>query len=170
MEIVASGPTEMPMAEIFAVDDEESDRQLLAHALQAAKIRNPCRQFNCGEEMLDALLNVLRGAPAPLVCFVDVMMAGMSGLDVLRWIRAQRALRDIPVVMLSSSEAPDHLGEALQLGAQCYAAKFPAPAQLREIVDAAERFVAAAASGAAFPLPCNLLLGSRPAVAGTPAH
>lgn len=167
MEIAASVPTELPMAEIFAVDDEDNDRQLLAHALESAKVRNPCRQFTCGEEMLDALLDVLRGAPAPLLCFVDVMMAGMSGLDVLRWIRAQHALRDIPVVMLSSSEAPDHLGEALQFGAQCYTAKFPAPEQLREIVDAAERFAAAAATGASFPLPCNLLLGARHAVASS---
>lgn len=167
MDHASSALTDMPLAAIFAVDDEDNDRQLLAQGLRAAGIRNPCRQFTCGEEMLDALLDVLRGAAAPLLCFVDVKMAGMSGLDVLRWIRAQQTLRDIPVVMLSSSEAPDHLAEALQFGAQCYTAKFPSPEDLRHIVEAAERFAAAAASGAAFPLPCNLLCTANHAVAGT---
>jgi CheY-like chemotaxis protein len=150
---------------IFAVDDDESDRRLFERALRAADIPNACRLFDSGDALLDALIDVLRGAPPPLVCFVDVKMAGMSGLDVLRWIRAQHALRDLPVVMLSSCDAPDFLAEANHFGAQCYTTKFPEPEQLREIVATAERFAAAAACGGAFQLPCNLLLGRRAVVA-----
>lgn len=159
----SSTPADAAPGTIFAVDDDENDRRLFASALSAAGLRHSCRFFSCGDELLDALLDVLRGATPPVLCFVDVKMAGMSGLDVLRWIRAQHALREIPVVMLSSSEAPDHLAEALHFGAQCYTAKFPEPAQLRQIVTTAEQFVAA--SAASFLLPCNLLLAAHQAVA-----
>jgi CheY-like chemotaxis protein len=150
---------------IFAVDDEEHDRQQFLRALSAAGIQNPCRQFTCGGEMLDALIDVLRGGRAPIACFVDVKMAGMTGLDVLRWIRAQQALHEVPVVMLSSSEAPDHIAEAMLHGAQCYTAKFPGPDHLREILANARRFTAAACGSSAFPISCNLLLGASHAVA-----
>lgn len=144
-------------AVIFAVDDDENDRLLLSRALATAGIAHPCRMFTTGAEMLDALIGVLRGAPPPLVCLVDVKMAGVSGFDVLRWIRAQSALHAVPVVMLSSSDAPSFVEESHQVGAQCYVTKFPPPEQWREIIAAADRFVTASAAGAAFPLPCNLL-------------
>lgn len=146
-----------PLPPIYAVDDDEHDREMLTRQLTAAGITNSCRSFATGEGILDALIDVLRGAPMPLLCFVDVKMAGMSGLDVLRWIRAQDALRGMPVVMLSSSDALPLLAEALQLGAQAYLAKFPGPDQWREIIGTAERYASAAAP-APFLIPGNLLL------------
>lgn len=146
-----------PVGTLFAVDDDDSDRRQFLRVVTEAKIPYRCRMFPSGEAMLDALIDVLRGAPPPVACFVDVKMAGMGGLDVLRWIRAQRGLQGIPVVMLSSSDAPAHLQEALHFGAQCYTAKFPAPEQLREIMAAAESFCHAANHTTPFSLSCNLL-------------
>ncbi|HVU35809.1 MAG TPA: response regulator [Opitutaceae bacterium] len=159
---MTAGTPELPV--IYSVDDDDIDREFLVRSLAGAGIENPCRTFSSGEELLDALLDVLRGAPAPLAVFVDVKMAGMSGLDVLRWIRVQNDLRGVPVIMLSSSDAPPLLTEAMQFGAQCYAAKFPTAEQLREIVHAAREFSSAAAAAIAFPLRCNLLLEARHAV------
>lgn len=147
-------------AVVFAVDDDENDRVILRGIIESAAPCT-CRAFQSGAELLDALIDVLRGAPAPLVCFVDVKMGGMSGLDVLRWIRAQRGLDCIAVVMLSSSEDPQYLAEAQQFGAQCYAAKFPSAAYVREILAAARRYCAEAGCHSAFPLPCNLLVAAH---------
>jgi DNA-binding NarL/FixJ family response regulator len=144
---------------IFMVDDDEMDRVLFSRLVQSAEISNPCRLFASGDQMIDALIDVLRGATPPLVCFVDVKMAGMSGLDVLRWIRFQRPLEETAVVMLSSSEAWSLVGEAMRLGAQCYAAKFPPPEQLRDIIRESEKF-AAACGRTAFPVACNLLVAA----------
>ncbi len=107
--------------------------------------------------MIDALIEVLRGAPLPLACFLDVRMPGMNGFDVLRWIRCQHALDDMAVVMLSSSDEPRDLNEANHFGAQCYLSKFPNAAQVVEIVREAERAAEASVANA-FKLPCNLLL------------
>ena len=107
---------------------------------------------------MDALLDVLRGAPAPLVCFIDVTMAGMSGFDVLRWIRCQEPFDSVPVIMLSSSDDPQHMNDACGVGAQCYARKFPTMAELHNLVTEARRYSADRALPAAFHLSCNLLL------------
>lgn len=149
---------------VFAVDDEENDRQLLGRALTATGLPYTCRFFRSGDELLDGLISVLRGSPPPALCLIDVKMAGMSGLDVLRWIRAQHGLDGIPVVMLSSSDRPEYLSEAAQFGAQCYATKFPSPDQWREILQAAESYVEASSACAHFPLRCNLLARSEPAI------
>ena len=139
------------------VDDDDVDRMLFRRLLLDAGIQNPCRAFPRGEDIIDALINVLRGSEPPLACFLDVKMTGMHGFDVLRWIRCQRVLDDVAVVMLSSSESSHDLGEALHFGAQCYVAKFPTPEQVRLILDEAERHAQAAAH-TSFKVPFNLLV------------
>lgn len=152
---------------IFIVDDDENDRLLFARALQSPELGYPCRQFASGEQVMDAFLQVLRGAAPPLACFIDVKMTGMSGFDVLRWIRCQDALDAVPVIMVSSSEETEKLVEARGVGAQCYVAKFPTASELRAILDAAQRYADNHFAPAAFTLPCNLLLGvSEEASAG----
>lgn len=145
------------------VDDEEVDRLLFGRLMREANIPNPSRAFSSGEQIIDALIEVLRGAPPPLVCFLDVRMPGMNGFDVLRWVRCQHALDGMPAVMLSSSEEVRDLNEASHYGAQCYLAKFPTVTQFRDIVQEAER-VAAASADHPFKLPCNLLVNSPHAI------
>lgn len=146
------------------VDDEETDRLLFSRLVRASGVANPHRVFAKAEDLIDALIEVLRGAPAPLACFLDVKMPGMTGFDVVRWIRCQHAFDDLPIVMLSSSDELRDLHEAQHSGAQCYVAKFPSPDAFRAILAEAER-VAAASTPQPFKLPCNLLLGSSPALA-----
>lgn len=153
-----SSDTSIQSRPLYLVDDEEIDRLLFARLLREARIGNPARVFVRGEDIIDALIEVLRGAAPPLACFLDVRMPGMNGFDVLRWIRCQHALDGLPVVMLSSSEETRDLVEARHAGAQCYLTKFPTASQLRAIVDEAER-VAASSGDQPFRIPCNLLLG-----------
>jgi CheY-like chemotaxis protein len=152
-------PSKPPLRPLFMVDDEQDDRELFLRLVQQSNITHPCRVFGSGTDIIDALIDVLRGATAPLACFIDVRMPGMNGFDVLRWIRCQHALDEIPVIMVSSSEEDRDLTEANHFGAQCYLAKFPTAAELTEIVHEAER-VAAVSPANAFKLPCNLLIRS----------
>lgn len=145
-------------ATIFAVDDEPDHRDLLQRLLSTPGLEYPCRCFGTGEDLIDALLQVLRGAPPPLICFVDVKMTGMDGFDVLRWIRCQHTLDPIPVVMLSSADDPARLSEAREVGAQCYLAKFPTATQMHAVILEAQRYGGGRMRGAHFELPCNLLL------------
>lgn len=147
-----------PERSIFAVDDVNGDLLLLARLLAQPGLSYPCRLFSSGEKVMDALLDVLRGAPAPLLCFIDVTMAGMSGFDVLRWIRCQDAFDSVPVIMLSSSDNPQHMREACGVGAQCYVRKFPSSAELCNLIAEAKGYTADRAAPPAFRQSCNLLL------------
>src|SRR4051812_17319072 len=149
---------------LFAVDDDAGDRLLLERLLAQPGLEYSIRLFSSGEEIIDALLAVLRharGATPPLACLLDVKMDGMSGFDVLRWIRCQAAFDQIPVIMLSSSDEADKLIEAQTIGAQCYIAKYPTANELREVIMEAQRYVDASAAHRAFELPCNLLTHRR---------
>jgi len=153
-------PSERP---VFLVDDDPNDRELFLRALHDAGFPNSHRFFSTGDAMINALIAVLQGGPPPLACFLDVNMPGMNGMDVLRWIRLQDALAEIAVIMMSSSEDPRHVNEALRLGAQCYVKKLPHTAQIQEIMREAEKFSLVACGRSSFGLSCNLLVTGRQA-------
>ena len=138
------------------VDDEEIDRLCFTRLVQTARLVHPLRIFPRAENVIDAFIAVLRGEVPPLVCFLDVRMPDMSGFDVLRWMRCQHALDEIPVIMLSSSQETRDVADAQHFGAQGYVAKFPPPEQFRAMIDEAEA-IAGAAATARFKVPCNLL-------------
>jgi two-component system response regulator len=155
-----AGPDAFNDRAIFAVDDDPDDRLQLGRLLQQSGLKVPFRIFGKGEELVDALLRVLKGDRPPLACFVDIKMAGLSGFDVLRWIRCQGALDGIPVIMLSSSDDPQKLTEAHLVGAQCYVRKFPPASEFAVILCEALRYSSDHSTQSAFRLPCNLLLNA----------
>ncbi len=114
-----------------------------------------------GEDLMQALSKLAESsikAIRPLLCFLDVKMPGMSGHEILRWIRAQPALDSVPMVVLSSSEHPEDIKQAIQNGAHCYLTKYPQPAVLKEVVGDAGRFALGAPAGECFRIPENQLL------------
>jgi CheY-like chemotaxis protein len=151
----------LPRSIIAAVDDDADDVDLLRLLLRKAGISHPLQIYGEGEAVVSAMSKLVDDsikAIWPLLCFLDVKMPAMSGLDVLRWIRSHRSLDPLPIVMLSSSDHPEDIKQAAQHGAQCYLAKYPQPATLREVVDEAERFALGAPASECFLMPKNLLL------------
>jgi CheY-like chemotaxis protein len=144
---------------IVAADDDEDDIDLLRLLFRKAGIKHSFEVFRKGEEVIAALtasINESSSSP-PLLCFLDVKMPAMNGLDILQWIRDQPALERLPVVMLSSSDHPADVEAALRLGAQCYLAKYPQPAVIQAVVAAAERYATGASANECFTMPSNLL-------------
>jgi CheY-like chemotaxis protein len=76
----------------------------------------------------------------PLVCFLDIKMAAMSGFDVLRWIRGQKPLDAVPVIMFSSSDDPRDVDAAREFGAQGYLKKYPSVPAMQTVLDEAREF------------------------------
>jgi CheY-like chemotaxis protein len=151
-----------PASIILDVEDDDDDVNLLRLLLRKAGIAHPTEYFRDGEQVIEALSKLvetsLTKAMMPLTCFLDVKMPAVTGHDVLRWIRSQRALDPLPVVMLSSSDHPEDIKQAAQAGAQCYLAKYPQPTVLREVISEAERFALGAPADECFRMPTNLLL------------
>ncbi|MFM6841504.1 MAG: response regulator transcription factor [Candidatus Planktophila sp.] len=103
---------------ILVVDDNQDVRDLVVHILSADGFHVYAAVD--GENAL----TILNSNIVDLV-LLDVMMPGMSGLDVLREIRtgSNKKLRDIPVMMITAKSTTDDIDQALALGANSYVVK-----------------------------------------------
>lgn len=104
------------MAEILCVDDVEDNLALLEVVLEDAG--HEVRLATSGPA---ALASVRERAPD--VVLLDVQMPGMDGLQVLRRLRADHAITDLPVVMVTALGDVEHIVGALSLGANDYVVK-----------------------------------------------
>lgn len=129
---------------IFAVDDESDDIFFLRRLIQKTELPHDFQPFANAEAAMVALTSVANGdAPVfPLVCFLDIKMVGLTGLDLLKWIRQQKGLDALPVIMFSSSDHPEDVDRARELGAQGYLKKYPSIGAMRTVLEEAEEFAA----------------------------
>lgn len=100
-------------AEILVVDDNRVNRLLVAQLLEQLKHR-----VSFAENGRQAL-EVLRDHPVDLV-LLDVEMPEMNGYQTLEALQADRKLRDIPVVMMSSVDEVDSVARCVEMGAEDY--------------------------------------------------
>ena len=101
---------------ILLVEDNDDDAELAAMAFHRANITNPLIRARDGVEALDYLFG--RGKHAdrdvsdlPAVTLLDLNLPKVSGLEVLKAIRANERTKHLPIVILTSSnEDKDRLG------------------------------------------------------------
>ncbi len=101
---------------ILVVDDNEANRDMLGRRL--AKRGYATSLAADGYEALDQL-----GRMQFDLVLLDVMMPGLSGLDVLRKLRETRSVSELPVIMATAKNASDDIVEALHSGANDYVTK-----------------------------------------------
>lgn len=127
---------------ILLVEDNEDDAVLTRRALHVARIANPVMHVETGADAVDYLAgaNEFRDRakyPLPAVVFLDLKLPLMSGHEVLAWIRSQRHLEGLVVVVLTSSSEPSDLRRAYSLGANSYLVK---PLSAPQLLDLAKAF------------------------------
>ena len=114
---------------ILVCDDDEDDRLLTKQALEQARISNPVKFVESGEQLLDYLYQ--RGefagetgkAPRPGLILLDLNMPRMDGREALAIIKGDQTLRDIPVVVLTTSRSDQDILRSYQLGVNSYITK-----------------------------------------------
>ncbi|MDO8545533.1 MAG: response regulator [Opitutaceae bacterium] len=123
---------------VLLVDDDEESLFLIKKLLAQAKVANPIRTFRDGEDVIEHLRTACAAAAGHLLrsglMLLDVKMPRLSGFDVLAWIRKQPLLKNLVVVMLSTSEEAKDLERATELGAHTYLVKYPTAATLAALV------------------------------------
>jgi CheY-like chemotaxis protein len=124
--------------ELLLVEDSFGDAALAREAFAGAKLANHLLIAADGEEALRALNAMDR--PRPDLILLDLNLPRMSGLEVLKAIKASPSLREIPVVVLTGSDASADVRESYALGANAYIVKPVHFERLEEIVTALERF------------------------------
>jgi two-component system response regulator len=114
--------------EILLVEDNPRDAELTQRALKEHRMANHLVHVKDGQEALDWLFHTgaysqTELSHSPKVVLLDLKLPKVSGLDVLRAIRADERTRLIPVVMLTSSRHESDVIESYQLGVNSYIVK-----------------------------------------------
>jgi two-component system response regulator len=111
--------------EILLVEDNPGDVELTREALRDAKVANRLHVAEDGAEAVDFLFR--RGkytdVPRPDIILLDLNLPKKDGRQVLTEIKAEPELAQIPIVVLTSSEADEDIHRAYQLHANCYITK-----------------------------------------------
>jgi CheY-like chemotaxis protein len=133
-------PAPTPPAVLYAEDDE-NDAFLIRHAWRKAGIAALLHIVGDGQRAVDYLAGTGEYAdrarfPLPTAVLLDLNMPRRSGLEVLRWIRAQPQFAALPISILSSSNQPKDLENATALGANAY---FVKPANVTQLVGVVEK-------------------------------
>jgi CheY-like chemotaxis protein len=113
---------------ILMADDDADDRELTKDALTESRLANELYFVEDGAALLDYLHR--RGAysrpgsaPRPGVILLDLNMPRMDGREALREIKADPELRNIPVVVLTTSKAEEDILQSYDLGANSFITK-----------------------------------------------
>ena len=110
---------------VLMVDDDKGDVDLTMAALEETKLANEFFTVGDGIECMRFLRQEgeYAGSPRPDVILLDLNMPRMNGLETLAAIRADPALRTIPVVVLTTSAADEDVVKSYTLSANCYVTK-----------------------------------------------
>ncbi|MBV9470925.1 MAG: response regulator [Abitibacteriaceae bacterium] len=113
---------------ILIADDNLGDRMLIQRAILECHPDARCPTVEDGEDLMDYLCqrgpySAAQTAPLPDVILLDLNMPRKNGLEALSEIAADPTLSGIPVVMLTSSSAPQEILQAYELGASSFIIK-----------------------------------------------
>jgi CheY-like chemotaxis protein len=120
--------------EVLLVEDNPDDAEFAVEALQECGIDNVPHVVRDGMEALRFLRKegAYRSSPTPDLILLDLDMPRLSGRKVLEEVKKDDALRGIPVVVFSASEAEEDIGRCYRLQAAAYVVK---PAYFSEYVE-----------------------------------
>lgn len=112
---------------ILMADDDDDDFLLTKKALGESRLLNQLMRVHDGEELLDYLhrrgdFNELN-APRPGVILLDLNMPRKDGREALKDIKGDETLRNIPVVVFTTSKAEEDIYKTYQLGVNSFITK-----------------------------------------------
>src|SRR5690349_13170749 len=112
---------------LLVADDDADDRMMIRDALEENRLANNLHFVEDGEDLMDYLLK--RGkyekslAPRPGLILLDLNMPKKDGREALREIKGNPALKDIPVVVLTTSKAEEDIYRTYNLGVNSFVTK-----------------------------------------------
>ncbi len=117
-------PDSVPI-EILLIEDNAGDARLAQEALREAQVSNRLTWLADGAEALAFLRRERRyaGAPRPDLILLDLNIPRKDGREVLAAIKSDTALRRIPVLVLTTSQAQEDIRHAYRLNANSYISK-----------------------------------------------
>jgi chemotaxis family two-component system response regulator Rcp1 len=128
--------------EILLVEDNPGDVRLTLEALKDGKVLNRLHVVEDGVAALDFLFmrEPYAEVPRPDLILLDLNLPKKNGREILATIKSDEALKTIPVVILTTSQAEEDILRAYSLHANCYISKPVGFEQFTHIVRSIESF------------------------------
>lgn len=113
---------------ILMADDDADDRAMAKEALDESKLKNPLHFVEDGEQLMDYLhrrgaFASLGSSPPPALILLDLNMPKKDGREALQEIKAHPTLRQIPIVVMTTSKAEEDIVSTYDLGANSFISK-----------------------------------------------
>ncbi len=113
---------------ILLVEDNDDDVFLITRAFQNVGLITPMVRATDGQNAIDYLSGTGTYAdrvkyPLPALILLDIKMPFLSGLEVLRWLRAHPPLATLPVIMFTTSNQECDVRNAYACGANAFLVK-----------------------------------------------
>jgi len=109
--------------QIVVIDDNEDDILLLQEALEGLEGVELVATETDGEQGLRRVAECVRQNAPPDLVLLDLNLPGRNGIEVLQLLKGEPCLRQIPVVLLSTSNLETDIRRALASGADSYLSK-----------------------------------------------
>jgi two-component system, response regulator len=109
---------------ILIADDDQDDCQMIKEALQESRLLNELHFVHDGEELMKHLSRMIeKGHPLPGLILLDLNMPKKDGREALKEIKSNPVLRQIPVVVLTTSKAEEDIFKTYNLGVNSFITK-----------------------------------------------
>lgn len=139
-------PSRPRLLTILMADDDADDRQMTREAMEVSHLVNDMRFVVDGEDLMDYLHH--RGAyaaggveaPRPGIILLDLNMPRKDGSEALAEIKSDPHLRQIPVVVLTTSRAEEDVLRTYDLGVNSFITKPVTFAGLCEVVQSFSQY------------------------------
>lgn len=113
--------------EIIIADDDAGHARLVEKNFARVGLHNPVRRFENGQEVLDFLFRRGTGPQREndmaYLLLLDIRMPKVDGVEVLRQVKEDEALRKLPVIMLTTTDDPREIERCHLLGCNNYIVK-----------------------------------------------
>jgi CheY-like chemotaxis protein len=122
---------------ILYAEDNQNDVELTLSAFKESKLANAIDVVHDGNEAIDYLFfrnkYIKREKIAPIFVLLDIKMPKMDGIEVLRIMRASKEYKNLPVVMLTSSQMETDVVKSYESGVNAFVVK---PIDFHEFIKA----------------------------------
>jgi CheY-like chemotaxis protein len=111
---------------ILIAEDDDGHAELIESGLRDSGVNNTIKRFENGEDIWNFLQgnsSEIRDENSAYLVLLDINMPLMDGVEVLKNIKSNESLKDIPVIMLTTTDNPQEVEACYKLGCNFYVTK-----------------------------------------------
>ncbi len=116
---------------LMLIDDDVDDHEIFLSALENISTTVSCTTAVNGS---DALQKLLTNKVSPDLIFLDINMPLMNGPEFLKEVKKHEDLKNIPIIIYSTTSAPEAIEETKELGARHFVSKPESFSDLEQIL------------------------------------